>query len=126
MAIISIYIAGEGSGEGWGGGSGEGRSVESRKPVKKHTTLGCSGSTDKTKSQTTGEGIWLLSNQQRASVSRTANRGLVSHNNRIVVWIHAIFDESISHPLADHHCHHYGDDVGESTSQLKHDHHKRH
>lgn len=41
-------------------------------------------------------------------------------------WIHAVLDEGIPHPLADHHCDHDGNDVVETACQLKHDHNQGH
>ena len=40
--------------------------------------------------------------------------------------IHAIFDQSITNPLADKDGYHDGNDVSKTTSQLKHYHYKRH
>lgn len=41
------------------------------------------------------------------------------------VRIHAIFNQSITDPLADKDSNHDGDNIRKTTSQLKHDHHKR-
>ena len=38
--------------------------------------------------------------------------------------IHAVLDEGVPHPLADHDGHHDGDDVGQPSRQLKHDDHQ--
>ena len=40
--------------------------------------------------------------------------------------IHSVGDDGISDPLADHDRYHDRHNVGQSSSQLKHDHHKRH